>query len=79
MKGRRSFGWRGHGGPILSQSGDLENYNVVFYCKKCRRLHLYTNVLLGDEWQQKLEDYDEQYVAFEELRAKAEAMGLEGE
>jgi len=75
-----------HRGPIIDEWWDWDGYGVIFYCWRCRRLHIFTKTVgelhitpvgaFTDSWRAGLGDYGPEYAAYEKIVRKAREMGL---
>jgi len=72
-----------HKGPIVSYEGDWDGEFTIFYCFKCKKLHIHKKMLMSGTselligeiiWGYSLEDYTEKYIAYPEVKEKAEKM-----
>ena len=79
------FKYEGHYGPIISENYDWNGGHTIFYCLKCRKLHIFevdevssnTEFLMGmRNWHISLKDYTEKYCAYQEIVEKARKMGI---
>jgi len=63
-----------HKGVIIDEAYDWDGGFTIFYCKTCKKLHIYTTELISGTTY--LKDYTPNYICYPEIKAKAEKMGF---